>query len=232
VDSDLTEKHRGEVQSLIDKMYAEGELDITVVNYLYDKECRTPQMYFLPKIHKGINPPPVRPICSGNGSPTEKISQLVDHFLNPVAQKVKSFVKDTTHFLQILDKLGPLPPNCLLVTLDVTSLYTNIPNKEGLQAAKEALEIHRTNPNAKPSNANILKMMDCVLTKNNFDFHGDHYLQIGGTAMGTKMAPSYAINTLGNFEDLFVYIYHKQPFLWVRYIDDIFVIWQHGEEEL
>jgi hypothetical protein len=109
-------------------------------------------MYFLPKIHKGVTPPPGRPICSGNGSPTEKISQLVDHFLNPIAQKVKSYVKDTTHFLQILDTLGNLPPNCIVASFDVTSLYTNIPNDFGLQAAKEGFEEFRPNPDIKPSN--------------------------------------------------------------------------------
>jgi hypothetical protein len=74
--------------------------------------------------------------------------------------------------------------------------------------------------------------MELILTKNNFDFNGDHFLQVGGTAMGTKMAPSYAIKSLGLFEQMFVYTYHKQPLLWIRYIDDIFVFWQHGEEEL
>ena len=232
VPNDLTEKHRAEVQSVIDQMYEDDELDISVVNYLAEKDCRTPQMYFLPKIHKGVTPPPGRPICSGNGSPTEKISQLVDHFLNPIAQKVPSYVKDTTHFLQILNSLGTLPPNCILATLDVTSLYTNIPNEFGKQACKEGFDEFRPNPRAKPSNISLLKLMDLILTKNNFDFNGQHYLQTGGTAMGTKMAPSYAIKALGKFEVMYVYTYHKQPIIWLRYIDDIFIIWPHGEDEL
>jgi hypothetical protein len=39
-----------------------------------------------------------------------------------------------------------------------------------------------------------------VLKKNNFTFNGDHYLQINGTAMGTKMAPSYANIFMGKIE--------------------------------
>jgi hypothetical protein len=39
-----------------------------------------------------------------------------------------------------------------------------------------------------------------VLKKNNFTFNGDHYLQINGTAMGTKMAPSYANIFMGKLE--------------------------------
>jgi hypothetical protein len=39
-----------------------------------------------------------------------------------------------------------------------------------------------------------------VLKKNNFIFNGDQYLQINGTAMGTKMAPSYANIFMGKLE--------------------------------
>ena len=50
--------------------------------------------------------------------------------------------------------------------------------------------------------------------------------------MGTKLAPSFANIFMGWFEDGFVYTYKLQPLLWKRYIDDIFIVWQHGENEL
>ena len=50
--------------------------------------------------------------------------------------------------------------------------------------------------------------------------------------MGTKVAPSFANTFMGWFEDQFVYTYHTKPLLWKRYIDDIFMIWQHGTEKL
>ena len=58
------------------------------------------------KIHKGIVPPPGRPVVAANGAPTEKISQFVDHFVNPFCPKIKYFVTDTTHFLQKLEGIG------------------------------------------------------------------------------------------------------------------------------
>ena len=45
--------------------------------------------------------------------------------------------------------------------------------------------------------------------------------------MGTKLAPGYACNTVGEFERRFVYTYHKQPLVYVRFIDDTFAIWEH-----
>ena len=50
--------------------------------------------------------------------------------------------------------------------------------------------------------------------------------------MGTKVALSYAVNFMGAFERKHIYTYHLQPLLYLRYIDDIFIIWQHGETEL
>ena len=78
----------------------------------------------------------------------------------------------------------------------------------------------------------VWECLKMVLTMNNFDFAGRHYLQVGGTAMGTKVAPSFANTFMGWFEDIYVYTYHKQPHIWVRFIDDIFVIWLGSEEEL
>ena len=64
-------------------------------------------------------------------------------------------------------------------------------------------------------------------TLNNFSFNEEHYLQIQGTAMGTRMAPSYANLFMAKLEqDL------ARPHTWWRYIDDIFAIWQHGRESL
>ena len=50
--------------------------------------------------------------------------------------------------------------------------------------------------------------------------------------MGTKFAPSYAVMFMGDFEENALANYELKPMVWWRYIDDIFLIWEHGEEEL
>ena len=232
LDLNPTEATRVEIQNVVEDMYQNGEIDESVKLYLSDTHCRTSQMYFLPKIHKNLNPPPGRPIVSANGCPTEKISQFVDHFLNPTTFTLPSYVKDTTHFLLKLSRLGRLSPNCLLATMDVTSLYTNINTDIGIDAVRRTLERTRRDPNLKPSNASLIKLLELVLRRNNFQFNGQNYLQIQGCAMGTKLAVGYANNAMGSFEDQFVYTWHKQPLLYLRFIDDIFIIWEHGEESL
>ena len=133
-------------------------------------------------------------------------------------------MKDTTHFLQKLDSLPELHNSCLLVTLDVSSLYTNIPH-----TCRTALE---SRTNTRLNTESICDLIRMILTMNNFEFENNHYLQLHGTAMGTKMAPAYANLFSGNLEQKILAQSPLKPLVWWRYIDDVFMIWPHGEEKL
>ena len=56
---------------------------------------------------------------------------------------------------------------------------------------------------------------------NNSTFDANYYLQINGTAMGTKMAPSYANIFMGNLEERLLLSSLKQHLSWFRFIDDV-----------
>ena len=75
----------------------------------------------------------------------------------------------------------------------------------------------------------ILKFIKLVLTCNNLSFQGKHFIQQTGTAMGTKMAPTYANLFMGYLESQLL---DRTPLIWFRYIDDIFFLWAHGKDKL
>jgi hypothetical protein len=75
-------------------------------------------------------------------------------------------------------------------------------------------------------------MPTMVLRKNNITFNGDHYLQINGTAMGTKMAPSYANIFMGKFEKQLLESSIERPLSSYRFIDDVDMKWIQSDEEL
>jgi hypothetical protein len=108
--------------------------------------------------------------------------------------------------------------------MDVTSLYTNIPHSDGIEACKEIWESRSVKV---PPTDCLVTMLTMVLKKNNFTFNGDHYLQINGTAMGTNMAPSYANTFMGKFESSI-----ERPLSWYRFIDDVDMKWTQRDEEL
>ena len=229
-EENLTQIHNKLINDQVHNMLYSKEISQKTAEYLTPENPRTPNFYLLPKIHKNKIPPPGRPIVSANGCPSERISQFVDHFIQPLVQKLPSYLRDSTHLIDILKGLR-LPNNAILASLGVTSLYTNIPNTEGINATASYLSKYRSG-DENPTNSSLCKLLELVLTTNNFRFDNKEYLQIGGTAMGTKLAPSFANLFMGHFEDKFVYTYHLQPFIWKRFIDDIFFVWTYGQDEL
>ena len=114
--------------------------------------------------------------------------------------------------------------------MDITSLYTVIPNNEGLQALKY---FFNQRPIKKPSSETLLRLAELVLTLNCFSFGDNYYKQINGVAMGTKMGPSYANLFVGFIENIFFSNYHgPKPDLYKRYIDDCVGATSSSREEL
>eukprot|EP00105_Crassostrea_gigas_P004177 XP_011417314.1 PREDICTED: uncharacterized protein LOC105320883 [Crassostrea gigas] len=205
-------------------MYENDEIGVNVYETLRPTNCGPGQFYLLPKIHKeGM---PGRPIVSAIGHPTEKISEFIDLHLRPHVEDLPSYLKDTTDYLNKTPSSG-LPDHTLLVTMDVTSLYTNIPHDEGIEACREVWDSRTIQ---QPSTESLLKLLEHVLKLNNFMFNGEHYIQISGTAMGTKMAPSYANIFMGRLERNLLLRAPFKPLSWLRFIDDIEMKWVENRD--
>ena len=83
--------------------------------------------------------------------------------------------------------------------MDVLSLYTNIPHKEGTEAVETTL-------NRKNIGTMIIStFLRLVLTLNNFVFNSQNYIQIKGCVMGTKCAPSYENIFMAMSEERYIY---------------------------
>ena len=138
--TDLSETLMESIKAVCSGMLCNGEILEKCFKFLTQFTVGTSRFYMLLKIHKGTLPPPGRPIISGNGCPSERISSFVDFFLKEISPKGKSYLKYTTHFIQTLEELGKIPNGAILATLDVSSLYTNIPNGEGIRSMGKVLE--------------------------------------------------------------------------------------------
>jgi hypothetical protein len=156
------------------------------MEYLTPEDPMPSRLYLLPTIHKENNPG--RQIVSANGYPTEQILEFIDFHLRPFVENHPSHIKDTTDYLKIMENLT-IPENTTLLTMDVSSLYTNIPHDNIIAACRKIWEQRTVQ---EPSTECVVEILTLVLKNNNVTFDGNHYLQINGTAMGTKMAPSYA----------------------------------------
>ena len=102
--------------------------------------------------------------------------------------------------------------------MDIKSLYTVITNNDGLRALAHFLDKREVK---EPSTATLTRLAELVLALNAFSFNGDHYRQVSGVAMGSKMGPNYACLFVGFVEYQMLNQYSGFiPQLYRRYIDD------------
>ena len=222
---DTTEISRIKVNRTINELKSSHLLNEKIANDLLSSEAKTPQFKMLPKVHKEGNPG--RPVVSSIDCHTTKISKYIDNQLQPHVKELKSYVKDSTDFIRKINSMEKIPDNSILVTMDVRSLYTNIPNKEGIEAVETTLKRKNIGTTI------ISTFLRLVLTLNNFVFNNQNYLQIKGCAMGTKCAPSYANIFMGMFEERYIYpLIEKISNFYLRFIDDIFLIWTGTTDQL
>ncbi|CAH3184913.1 unnamed protein product [Porites evermanni] len=108
--------------------------------------------------------------------------------------------------------------------MDVTSLYTNIPQNEGIEIVCKAYEnFYKDKP---PIPTHYLgEMLRLIFKENYFQFSGKHYLQSHGTARGTKTAVAFASIFMAHIETTILSKTVSKPTVWKRYIDDIFTVW-------
>ena len=114
-------------------------------------------------------------------------------------------------------------------TVDVVGLYPSIPHGEGLGAMREALDGRATSTVATDT---LVGLASLVLNNSYFEFNGKIYRQKQGTAIGMKFAPAYANLFMSGLEERLLEASVNKPLVWMRFIDDGFFIWTHGEENL
>ena len=80
-----------------------------------------------------------RLIISGCDGPTEIISSFVDTLFQPISKSQESFLEDTTDFINFIERTS-VNKQTFLVLMDVTSLYKNISQEEGIETVCQAYD--------------------------------------------------------------------------------------------
>ena len=141
LDEPMVKETQYKVKQLIQELHENKNIDDMTKKWLSQTPSppRIPIFYTLTKIHK---PTPVgRPIISGCDGPTERKSAFLDRLLQPIAQRQTSYLKDSTDFIDFIESTE-VPKHAIIVSMDVTSLYTNIPQEEGIKTICKAYVTH------------------------------------------------------------------------------------------
>jgi hypothetical protein len=141
------------------------------------------------KTHKGLNQIKIRPVVNTIGSPTYKISWLLQKILGNVLPRPRFSQKSSDDIIKdIMEKrFNNETEYTYPFSLDVVSMYTSIPAQQAVDNFCQRLADHDfVYFGVTPSDFRELFMM--VLNNSYFQFEKRFYKQIIGLPMGNKIS--------------------------------------------
>ena len=131
----------------LEKIRIRGDLSNDTLNYFLVKGPKFARFCLLTKIHK---------IVSSCRFYTENTSSFLDHHLQPIAQKMNLFIKDTNGFLREIKSLRQLSE---------VGFYPNVSNEEGLASLRRFLDARMEK---KVTTGTLLELAEIVIKNNIF----------------------------------------------------------------
>lgn len=196
---------------------------------LYTDEPASRYFYGLPKTHKPTTKwkdgmPPLRPICPDLHTETAASGCFIARYLDPLLRGIKSYCKNSYDLKDRLLGMPQLGPDMVLLTADVDSLYPSIPIGPALHRVVRKLD------NKAPEFQLVVQLLRIQLAHNYFCFKDKSFQQIRGLPMGKAWAPVVACIYMDDWECSLWSVLGFEPVVYVRYIDDIFAVFNNRAE--
>ena len=156
-------------------------------------------------------------------TPCYNLAKVLVLLVEPIT-KNKFTVKNCIEFSKEICEQNS---ECFMASLDVESLFTNIPLEETIKVCWGSL--YKNQELLSNINKNQFeKLLRVALWSNYFLFDGIVYQQVDGVAMGSPLGPSLANTFLAHYEQIWVDDFPNdfKPVYYKRYVDDIFVLFQ------
>lgn len=193
-----------------------------------------PRLYGLLKVHKSDNftEMPIRPVVSFTNSPTYKLAKWLNNQLKQTINcNFSNVVLNSTQLAKKIQNVI-IPNDALLISLDVSNLFTNVPIIEVTQIIKNKLNESTLSD---CETVELLNLLNLCLKQNFFTFNNTVYCQEDGLSMGSPLSPLLADIYMDFFENNHILnnnSFSKHILYYHRYVDDILLLWSGNKVQL
>lgn len=174
------------------------------------------KLYGLPKTHKaGV---PMRPILAAMTCHNYELAKFLVPLLSPLTVSDYTIV-DTFNFASEI-QCRTDPQRLLMVSLDIESLFTNVPVAETIDIILSKLFANVDDLYHGFTRTEFASLLKLAVEDSFFTIDGKLYKQIDGMAMGSPLGPIFANIFLSHFEGGWLNGAPVRPLLYKRYVDD------------
>ena len=176
------------------------------------------------KTHKPQNP--LRPIISQIPTPTYMLAKKLNDILTPFIPN-RYGLSSTKDFL---DLIGNAPTDGIIASLDVESLFTNVPVDTTIDFILDRVYTDDSTPKLDIPREALKTLLElCTKEAPFISPRGHMYLQTDGVAMGSPLGVLFANFFMGTIEEK-VFLEREKPQIYCRYVDDTFVLVRDEQE--
>ena len=189
-----------------------------IATSLSPKSSRLAHLYGLPKTHKAKLS--MRPILSATGTYNFNLAKWLEEKLKPLSVNEYT-ITDVFEFADEI-RSSPMNEEDILVSYDVTALFTNVPLSETIDILVDKAftnDWFNQTYDLNLEKEELTQLLEVATTNQLFQFDGQLYEQTDGVAMGSPLGPLMANVFMCHLEDKLARD-GMVPSLYKRYVDD------------
>jgi len=183
---------------------------------LHSSDCSLPKAYGLPKIHKTNTP--FRIIVSSINTALYSLAAYLQNLISDSLENANSYVNNSFDLYNTVQN-KQIGESDVLISLDATSLFTNIPLDLAIKSVSSRWTYIQHNTKV-PKNE-FISAIEFILSSTFFTFNNVIYQQTFGTPMGSPLSPIIADIVMQDLETCCLRKANCQLSFYFRYVDDI-----------